>query len=73
MGLLRRHHSPHTSGLRGLDPVVQVSTRTGASLESVLISCCRYSQTRYKKTHEEGLNKFERELKTRVRSATGTW
>ncbi|KAI7534610.1 hypothetical protein KC331_g12471 [Hortaea werneckii] len=33
----------------------------------------RYSQTRYKKTHEEGLNKFEQELKTRVRSATGTW
>ncbi|KAK4553843.1 hypothetical protein LTR86_009018 [Recurvomyces mirabilis] len=33
----------------------------------------RVSQTRHKKAHEEGVTKFEQELKMRVRSATGTW
>ncbi|KAK3115042.1 hypothetical protein LTR53_006036 [Teratosphaeriaceae sp. CCFEE 6253] len=33
----------------------------------------KYSQSHYKKNHDEGLAKFEQELKNRVRSATGTW
>ncbi|KAK5118893.1 hypothetical protein LTR62_000104 [Meristemomyces frigidus] len=33
----------------------------------------RVSQARHKTAHEEGVVKFERELKMRVRSATGTW
>ncbi|KAK3617592.1 hypothetical protein LTR22_026689 [Elasticomyces elasticus] len=33
----------------------------------------KYSQRHYKKSHDEGLSKFEQELKMRVRSATGTW
>lgn len=33
----------------------------------------KYSQKSYKKHHEAGLQKFEQELKMRVRSATGTW
>ena len=33
----------------------------------------RYSQERWKKHHDEGLEKFEHEFKLRVRSATGTW
>ncbi|KAK4546451.1 hypothetical protein LTR36_002128 [Oleoguttula mirabilis] len=33
----------------------------------------KFSQRHFKKHHDEGINKFEEELKTRVRSATGTW
>lgn len=33
----------------------------------------RVSQTRHKQMHEEGVNKFEKELKARLRSATNTW
>ena len=33
----------------------------------------RYSQERWKEQHDAGLEKFEKEFKLRLRSATGTW
>lgn len=33
----------------------------------------RYSQKKYQKRHDDGLEDVEKELRRRVRTATGTW
>lgn len=33
----------------------------------------RYSQKKYAKEHDDGLQEVEKELRMRVRTATGTW
>ena len=72
--LLCRHDPSDVDGIRRLGLVVQVRrTCILASNDCSDMLSDRYSQRHYKQSHDEGLHKFEHELKMRVRSATGTW
>ena len=72
--LLRCYDTLDAVRIRYLDLVVQVRhTSFRVSVGSTDLLLNRHSQKDYKRSHEEGLSKFEQELKMRVRSATGTW
>jgi hypothetical protein len=73
--VLRRDYTIDVDHIRGVGMVVPVCEKRDSKPEASadIYRLNRLSQKRHKKSHEEGISKFEQELKMRLRSATGTW